>query len=466
MSPLATTEESGWSEVIGLTEMGRPMKLVHLGPVQSPLKVLITAGQHGDEAGGMEAVRGLLHAQGVFGGRTLPPIHIGVIAEANPDGSSGGRRENAKGLDLNRDHLELRAAETRAIHAFVRAWRPQVVLDVHNYPSRRRHLLAKGLVIDTDVFVGSPTIPGLDSIYRGSVLSESLVEDIKAHLRSLGYSCERYLLFKPSGRVRTSSLGLLDARNSLSARYGVVSALIEGRSPTRDDSEVEKGRLVTAQYEAVHAGLDWAWKNEAKLMEISRSPHLEGPRPMIPVDWRYGTTERKFEVDFREAGTGLRKKSVLDRCLAAVVVTKSVELPQAYAVPLGLTLVREVLRRHGLTSKPLDGFVAAGYEFSATPTPAGSETGKIALLGPAAAGKYELYPTDQDGGSFLALLLEDESRYGLRRHGVVMTCGEAEPLGILRAARKGSESSIRAERGHADRSAHIPEHSPVGVEQD
>jgi hypothetical protein len=42
-----------------------------------------------------------------------------------------GRRENAKGLDLNRDFMKLDAPETRALVRFLNAWDPHLVIDTH-----------------------------------------------------------------------------------------------------------------------------------------------------------------------------------------------------------------------------------------------------------------------------------------------------------------------------------------------
>ena len=52
---------------------------------------------------------------------------------SNQDGPEDGMgfRTNARGLDLNRDHLKLDSAEARALVALVNAWRPQLHVDNH-----------------------------------------------------------------------------------------------------------------------------------------------------------------------------------------------------------------------------------------------------------------------------------------------------------------------------------------------
>ncbi len=52
---------------------------------------------------------------------------------SNQDGPEQGMgfRTNARGLDLNRDHLKLDSAEARALIGLVNAWRPHLHVDNH-----------------------------------------------------------------------------------------------------------------------------------------------------------------------------------------------------------------------------------------------------------------------------------------------------------------------------------------------
>ena len=87
---------------------------------------------------------------------------LAVVPNLNPDGAIRKQRTNARGIDLNRDHQLLAAAETRALHGFVRPWRPHLVLDVHTYPPRRKRLLAvHSLIHCHDVFLDVPDQPGV-----------------------------------------------------------------------------------------------------------------------------------------------------------------------------------------------------------------------------------------------------------------------------------------------------------------
>ncbi len=58
------------------------------------------------------------------------------VAKTNRPGQVGpeeamGIRENAQGLDLNRDYMKLEAPETRALVRFLNAWNPDLTIDTH-----------------------------------------------------------------------------------------------------------------------------------------------------------------------------------------------------------------------------------------------------------------------------------------------------------------------------------------------
>src|ERR1700704_4371070 len=122
-------------DVIGHSEEGRPIPVLYPGSATAPLRILIVAGQHGDERRGRQAVRRFAHG-GPAQWQASLPVAVAVVPEINPDGAARGLRTNAHGVDLNRDHLRLVTAETRTLHQLVRAWRPHLVDDVHDFPPR------------------------------------------------------------------------------------------------------------------------------------------------------------------------------------------------------------------------------------------------------------------------------------------------------------------------------------------
>jgi len=141
----------------GTTEQGRAMPLVTLSnpavarPADKPAGrpvVFILANIHGGEVEGKEAVQVLMRRMTRGDLRPLLDRMVIVIApNYNADGNEAvdvknrtaqygpiggvGRRENAKGLDLNRDYMKLESAEARALAAAFTAWDPHLMIDLH-----------------------------------------------------------------------------------------------------------------------------------------------------------------------------------------------------------------------------------------------------------------------------------------------------------------------------------------------
>jgi hypothetical protein len=151
-SPLVHTE------IFGTSEEGRALPLVVISEprVASPDAartlgrpiVFVQANIHAGEVEGKEAV--LMLARRVVNGdlRALAKQLVILIAPIyNADGNERvdvqhrtaqngpvagvGTRENAKGLDLNRDYMKLESAEARALVGLMNRWDPHVVVDLH-----------------------------------------------------------------------------------------------------------------------------------------------------------------------------------------------------------------------------------------------------------------------------------------------------------------------------------------------
>jgi predicted deacylase len=96
---------------------------------------------HGDEHAGVTVVRALLHDP-----RRIAGVNLWVIPTMNPDGDTAGTRQNAHGVDLNRNwpyrwaHLSgqyysgphaLSEPESRAMHRFLLHLRPHWFVSLH-----------------------------------------------------------------------------------------------------------------------------------------------------------------------------------------------------------------------------------------------------------------------------------------------------------------------------------------------
>lgn len=130
---------------IGRTTRNRPLQLITIGsPVpKAPERiargssVLFLGSQHGDEPSGREATmqlaRDLAAADDPATRELLATTTVLIVPSVNPDGTAANTRENARGSDINRDHLVLATPEARAVAGLVRDYRPDVVHDLHEY---------------------------------------------------------------------------------------------------------------------------------------------------------------------------------------------------------------------------------------------------------------------------------------------------------------------------------------------
>jgi protein MpaA len=127
----------------GHSVRGTPINAVRTGDAQATRTVLVVASIHGNETAGRAVVRALRDAR--------PPdgVQVWTVASLNPDGERAGTRQNARGVDLNRNFpTRWRAAgrpwdvfypgpspasepETRALQRLVNVLRPDVTIHYH-----------------------------------------------------------------------------------------------------------------------------------------------------------------------------------------------------------------------------------------------------------------------------------------------------------------------------------------------
>jgi hypothetical protein len=82
---------------LGTSALGRRIVAVARGNAQSERKFLVVGCIHGNECAGAAVVR-RLEAAPVFA-----PLDLWLVAHLNPDGAAAGARQNARGVDLNRN---------------------------------------------------------------------------------------------------------------------------------------------------------------------------------------------------------------------------------------------------------------------------------------------------------------------------------------------------------------------------
>jgi len=151
---LAKRTTSVHLDTFGTSEEGRALPLLVLGappPTADQTRlpvVLVMANIHAGEVEGKEALLHLARRLTIGDLRSLLNAAVWLFAPIyNADGNEKisvqnrteqygpingvGTRENAKGLDLNRDFMKIESAEARALVGLLTRWDPDIVVDLH-----------------------------------------------------------------------------------------------------------------------------------------------------------------------------------------------------------------------------------------------------------------------------------------------------------------------------------------------
>lgn len=128
------------TRIIGHSIKGRPIRAFELGDRNADVTAVLVGRQHGDEPAGEIILRAMRD------GAPIKGVHVWVIPTANPDGAVRGTRQNARGVDLNRNwpyrwkrvtgyynsgRRPASERETRRMLLFLNQVRPDYVVNIH-----------------------------------------------------------------------------------------------------------------------------------------------------------------------------------------------------------------------------------------------------------------------------------------------------------------------------------------------
>jgi murein peptide amidase A len=83
--------------VFGRSVQGRPLIAYAIGPADARRRILVVGCIHGNECAGLRITAALRRAA------VGPGVQLWVVPEMNPDGTAADTRQNAHGVDLNRN---------------------------------------------------------------------------------------------------------------------------------------------------------------------------------------------------------------------------------------------------------------------------------------------------------------------------------------------------------------------------
>ncbi len=287
---------------IGRSVKGRPLRLVTVGAsrpraaIAAESSLLFVCTQHGTEPAGREAcLQSARDAVEDLGSSTLL-----IIPTANPDGLATGDRENANGVDVNRDHMALATPEASAIAAVVRDYKPDLVGDFHEYKDvgASRVLLSNPTTLHLNV---DPRIRRLSSeLNRYSVreldkarLETGLYPSRSPEVDESVLRQQVALRHSPSLLVETPRRGILSPLKRVTAHDAAARALLR---MLREQT----GRLAASTAEARRAAAAEGASGEARY--YYRSPTRYSERP--PCGYKL------MEDEYRRVNAELRLHGV------------------------------------------------------------------------------------------------------------------------------------------------------------
>ncbi|MGH2740599.1 MAG: M14 family metallopeptidase [Actinomycetota bacterium] len=298
----AVDRESDRIEIdeIGRTLGDRPLHLAQLGDpaprtarqARTKPTALFVCSQHGNEPAGREACLQWLRDLAFTKDRALLTLlsrwTVLFVPAANPDGRAANTRGNSTGIDINRDHLNLLSNEAQAIGGVIRDWRPDIVVDLHEY--------GPGIPVlyDDDVLYLWPRNLNVDpQVYA---LSKSLAIDyIGKGAEQSGYTSDEYGLYAVGDQDVMQTAGDGDEgilRNAVGLRHG-IGILVESRVDMRLSADEATSapavnlRRVASHKQAVADTLRFMEEQEAIVEVATEGAPLrkakEGRRRSAPV---------------------------------------------------------------------------------------------------------------------------------------------------------------------------------------
>jgi Zinc carboxypeptidase len=452
-------------ETFGTSEEGRALPLLVIPDtlgIRAPI-VLVMANIHAGEVEGKEAVLHL--ARRILDGdlKSLRGAATWLLAPIyNADGNEQisldhrteqygpiagvGTRENAKGLDLNRDFMKLESAEAKALVALMTKWDPDVVVDLHttNGSYHGYHLTyAPSVNPNTDARIVSFARDRLLTAVRDAMASRHLFRIYDygnfAHVDALEEELEGFTTddargkawrtFDERPRFGNNYVGLRNRIAILSEAYSYLS--FERRVRVTEAFVEEIMRFVAAHARDIRdltTRVDADWSKNASKTEAGVAFTLKAlPNPVDVLVGAIGTTPNprsgKPMRSMREDVAVPTRMTVYDRFTA----TASRHVPREYIVQGSPTLIDSVARAlaaHGIRTernggasrRTADVFVIDQVTHAARPFQGHRET--------SVTGRFErrdveipsgslVVRTDQRLGRLVFYLLEPESHDSL-----------------------------------------------------
>jgi dipeptidyl aminopeptidase/acylaminoacyl peptidase len=314
-----------------------------------------------------------------------------------------GTRENAQGLDLNRDFVKLESPEIRALVKLLNDWNPAVAIDCHTTNGSKHRFT---LTYDGPRYTSESDL----AKWADGALFPAVAKKVKA---ATGYDIAPYGNFN-ADRTKWETY---PATPRYSIQYfalrGTLGILSESYSYASFKDRVGASKaFVTACFEVA------AEKRAAVAQLVAPS----APK-RVAIRTKTDAFSDKLKVlgfveevrDGKRVATDAHKEYALDY-VGRVVPTELAELPFAYLIPAKEGVVIETLQRHGITVEELrEDIDLTADTFVAQVGGATNGTWKPSLSGAQVPAGTLVVRTGQPLGALAAYLLEPRAEDGLAR---------------------------------------------------
>ena len=260
-----------------------------------------------------------------------------------------GRRENAQGLDLNRDYMKLDAPETRALVRFLNAWDPHLVIDTHTTNGSHHRY--------TMTYEGAKNPAGDRSLIAFS--RDKLFPEVGTNVeKATGYKSyfygnfesdhTRWTSFPSTPRFGTTYIGLRNRLSILTEAYSYAS--FKDRVLVTRDFCLEALRFTADHRDEVRKLLD-----DARSRTVAAVGDLVAirsrPRAFPGKTTVLGFVEKRQE-NGRNVATAEPKDYPCD-IEQDFAPTVEVRRPFAYLIPTRYLKAIEVIRAHGIKAEAM-----------------------------------------------------------------------------------------------------------------
>ena len=357
------------------TEAENPLRAWRLPATgKASLRVYVNANIHAGEVEGKEAIQQVLRelvqgrhprireaidlvAMPCYNADGTDALDPAIRAyQPNPEESGVGRRENALGLDLNRDLMKAETANTRWLLAMLRQFDPSVVMDLHTTNGSTH-----GFFLTHGPAVTLGADPELLSFNR------RMLVEVREKLNAEGLPSYDYGNFKPYRPTKENpptAWESYDAHPRLLTNYPAL----QGRLAVLSESYVYRSwpDRISDTRRFVLACLEWMAAHRREVEAVRQQSHLRWAQawvdglPSLPLSAVFKEVERYpfdwVEVERDAKGRVVGEKSRTRLELPSFVAFEgrdAVALPKGYLVDAASAArLMPRLKAHGIATLP------------------------------------------------------------------------------------------------------------------